>query len=64
MNRNMNSKIINREDRRLASLFQTMDRLSETIENIVPTSKPRLGDGQYLTDKEVSSVMSIIICRK
>jgi len=55
----MNNRIVAKEDIRLASLFQTIDRLSETIENIVRTSKPKLGGEQYLTDKEISRILKI-----
>jgi excisionase family DNA binding protein len=54
----MNSKAITKEDR-LNSLYQKIDRLSETIENIVRTPKPTLGGEQYLTDREISKLLKI-----
>ena len=40
-------------------LFQTIDLLSESIENIVRDFKPGLEGEQYLTDKEVSKLLKI-----
>ena len=55
----MNNRIITKENERLAALFQLMDKLSETIENIVRNPKPELESGQYLTDKELSNLLKI-----
>jgi excisionase family DNA binding protein len=55
----MNDSIITKEDKRLVSLFQTIDELSETIENIVRNFKPGLEGEQYLTDREVSKFLKI-----
>ncbi|MDR1717221.1 MAG: helix-turn-helix domain-containing protein [Prevotella sp.] len=59
MNDKTNDRIITKDDKRLASIFQTIDRLSEVIENIVRNLKPGLEDGQYLTDREVSGLLKI-----
>ena len=56
---NTDNSIITGEDKRLVSLFQSIDRLSEVIENSIRVSKPELGGGHYLTDKEVSQVLKI-----
>jgi type I restriction-modification system DNA methylase subunit len=58
MNNRINDKVITKDDRRLASLFQLIDQLSETIENIARNFKPGLEDGQYLTDREVSKLLT------
>jgi len=55
----MNSRIITREDERLAVLFQLMENLSEEMENIVRNSKPELECGQYLTDRNLSNLLKI-----
>ena len=55
----MSNCIITKDDKRLVSLFQRIDCLSETIENIVHTTKPMFGGEQYLTDKEVSRLLKI-----
>ena len=55
----MDSRIVTKEDERFISLFQTIDRLSEVIENIICTFKPGLEGKQYLTDKEVSRILKI-----
>ncbi|MDR0507943.1 MAG: helix-turn-helix domain-containing protein [Dysgonamonadaceae bacterium] len=55
----MNDRTITKEDKQLASLFQTIDQLSETIENIVRNIKPGLDGEQYLTDKDMSKLLKI-----
>ncbi|GAB6118892.1 helix-turn-helix domain-containing protein [Dysgonomonas termitidis] len=59
MNDKANDRIITKDDKRLASLFQTIDQLSASIENIAHNLKPGLEGGQYLTDKEVSKLLKI-----
>ena len=51
--------MVTKEDGRFISLFQTIDQLSEAIENIVRDFKPGLEGEQYLTDKEVSKSLKI-----
>jgi len=53
------NKLITKEDEQLAFLFRTIDELSETIENIVRNPKAKLGNGQYLTDKDLSRLLKI-----
>jgi excisionase family DNA binding protein len=55
----MNDRMITKEDKRLASLFQMIDQLSEALENIVRNLKSGLEGEQYLTDKEVSRLLKI-----
>jgi excisionase family DNA binding protein len=55
----MNNRIITKEDERLVSLFRTIDRLTEMVENIVRDSRPEPGCEQYLTDKEISKLLKI-----
>jgi excisionase family DNA binding protein len=55
----MNNRTVTTEDKRLASLFQTIDQLSETIENIVRNCKPQLESRQYLTDRDLSRLLKI-----
>ncbi|GHV14789.1 transcriptional regulator [Bacteroidia bacterium] len=59
MNDKTNDRIITKDDKRLASLFLTIDQLSDTIENIARNLKPGLEGGQYLTDREVSKLLKI-----
>jgi len=51
--------MITKEDEQLASLFQLIDELSETLENTVRSSKTKLGNEQYLTDKDLSLLLKI-----
>jgi len=53
------NKLITKEDEQLAFLFRTIDELSETIENIVRNPKTKLGNEQYLTDKDLSLLLKI-----
>ena len=53
------NKLITKEDEQLAFLFRTIDELSETIENIVCNPKTKLGNEQYLTDKDLSRLLKI-----
>jgi excisionase family DNA binding protein len=55
----MNSRIIAKDDERLASLSRTIDELSEAIENIAHTSGPEPGNEQYLTDRDLSRLLKI-----
>jgi len=55
----MNNGMITKEDERLVSLLETIGVLSETIENIVRDSKVKSGNGQYLTDRELSKLLKI-----
>jgi excisionase family DNA binding protein len=55
----VNSRIITKEDERLASLFRTIDELSKAIENIARISKPEPGSEQYLTDRDLSRLLKI-----
>jgi excisionase family DNA binding protein len=55
----MNDRIITKDDKQLSILLQTIDRLSEAIEDIARGFKPGLEDGQYLTDREVSGLLKI-----
>jgi len=55
----MNDSIITKENERLVSVLRTIDELSETIENIVRNSKTKFGNGQYLTDKDLSLLLKI-----
>ena len=52
---NMNMK----EGERIISLFQLIDELSETIDNIVRNPRTKLGNEQYLTDKDLSRLLKI-----
>jgi len=53
------NKLITKEDEQLAFLFRSIDELSETIENIVRNPKTKFGNGQYLTDKDLSRILKI-----
>jgi excisionase family DNA binding protein len=55
----MNSRIITKDDERLASLFRTIDELSGAIENIAHTSGPEPRSEQYLTDRDLSRLLKI-----
>jgi hypothetical protein len=55
----MNDRTAAKDGKRLAALSRTIDRLSETIENIVRSCKPGLEGEQYLTDREVSGLLKI-----
>ncbi|GHT42661.1 transcriptional regulator [Bacteroidia bacterium] len=55
----MNNKLIIKDNERMESLLETVEKLSETIENIVRNTKLRLGCEQYLTDREVSQILKI-----
>ena len=55
----MNNDIINKQDKRLISLFQRMEQLSNTIEKIVRTPKSKFEGEQYLTDKELVRLLKI-----
>jgi len=55
----MNNGMITKEDERLVSLLETIGELSKTIENIVRDSKVKSGNGQYLTDRELSRLLKI-----
>ena len=55
----MNNRIVTIKHERLTSLFQTIDMLSESIENIVRDFKPGLEGEQYFTDREVSGLLKI-----
>jgi excisionase family DNA binding protein len=59
MNSQRSNQTIAGEDTRLASLFETIERLSEAIKDIIRRSKPGLGSEQYLTDREVSKMLKI-----
>ena len=55
----MNNRMITKEDERLDFLFRTIDDLSNRIENIVRISKSKLGNEQYLSDKDLSQLLKI-----
>ena len=55
----MNNRTVTKEDERIVSLFRTIDELSETIENTVRNFKIKLGNEQYLTDKDLSRLLKI-----
>ncbi|GAB6009985.1 helix-turn-helix domain-containing protein [Dysgonomonas reticulitermitis] len=59
MNDKTNDRIITKDDKRLVVLLQTIDQLSDTIEDIARNLKPGLEGGQYLTDREVSKMLKI-----
>jgi len=55
----MNNRMVTKEDERLVSLFRVVDELSEMIENIVCNPRIKLGNEQYLTDKDLSRLLKI-----
>jgi excisionase family DNA binding protein len=59
MNNETSNRTITKDDSRLISIFQKIEHLSETMENIIRTPKSKLGGEQYLTDKEVSQLLKI-----
>jgi excisionase family DNA binding protein len=55
----MDNRTITKEDGRLVALQQTIEQLSEAIENIVRNSKREFGCEQYLTDRDLSKLLKI-----
>jgi hypothetical protein len=56
---NASAPLNDRTDKRITSLFQRMEQLSDKIENTVRTPKSKFGGEQYLTNKEVIRLLKI-----
>jgi excisionase family DNA binding protein len=55
----MENELITKDNERVARFFKAIERMSESIENLVKNHKPTLGGERYLTDKEVSARLKV-----
>jgi excisionase family DNA binding protein len=53
------NELITKNNERVSSFFQSIDRMLDGIEGLVRNCKPALGGERYLTDKELSARLRI-----
>jgi excisionase family DNA binding protein len=53
------NELITKNNERVTSFFQSIDRMLDGIEGLVRNCKPALGGERYLTDKELSARLRI-----
>jgi excisionase family DNA binding protein len=53
------NELITKNNERVTSFFQSLDRMLDGIEGLVRNCKPALGGERYLTDKELSARLRI-----
>jgi excisionase family DNA binding protein len=53
------NELITKNNERVTSFFQSIDRMLDGIEGLVRNCKPALGGERYLTDKELSTRLRI-----
>jgi excisionase family DNA binding protein len=53
------NELITMKTERIISFFKSIDRMLDSIENMVKNHKPTLNGERYLTDREVSSRLKV-----
>ncbi len=53
------NELITKNNERIVSFFKSLDRMLDSVENMVKNCKPTLGGERYLTDKEVSAKLRV-----
>lgn len=53
------SEIITKDNKRVARLFESLDRMLSGVERLVANHRPTLGGERFLTDKEISTRLKV-----
>ena len=53
------SEIIDRKNERVSRLFQCLDRVMQSVQELANNHKPTLNGERYLTDREMSALLKV-----
>lgn len=55
----MNSRLIDKQEPRVADLFRRMEKLSKTLDKLDITTRRMFNGERFVTDRELSSILKI-----